>query len=65
MPNQLPNGLARAVVGDAGMDGGNGRMAGGQVHLNDRDSEMLARRVSQAVMAHFKISPEETSRSLL
>ena len=58
-------GLAQAVVGDAGTAGGHGSMAGGQIHLDDRDPEILAQQISQAVMAYFNISPEETSRSLL
>lgn len=55
----------RGIVGSTRTAGGHGSMAGGQVRLNSRDPEMLARQISQAVLAYFEISPEETSRSLL
>jgi nanoRNase/pAp phosphatase (c-di-AMP/oligoRNAs hydrolase) len=57
--------LAQAVINDLGTAGGHGSMAGGQVRLNNRDPEILANQISQAVLAYFNISPEETSRSLL
>jgi nanoRNase/pAp phosphatase (c-di-AMP/oligoRNAs hydrolase) len=57
--------LAQAVINNLGTAGGHGSMAGGQVRLDGRDPEILARQISQAVLAYFNISPEETSRSLL
>ena len=57
--------LALAVIGHLGTAGGHGSMAGGQIPLNGRAPETLARQISQAVMAYFDFSPEETSRSLL
>jgi nanoRNase/pAp phosphatase (c-di-AMP/oligoRNAs hydrolase) len=57
--------LALAIIGALGTAGGHGSMAGGQVRLDGRDPEMLARQISQSVLTYFNISPEETSRSLL
>ncbi len=57
--------LAQAIIGALGTAGGHGSMAGGQVRLDGRDPEFLARQISQAVLTYFNISPEETSRSLL
>ena len=60
-----PNRLESRIRGAMGTAGGHGSMAGGQVRLDGRDPEILARQISQAVLAYFNISPEETSRSLL
>jgi nanoRNase/pAp phosphatase (c-di-AMP/oligoRNAs hydrolase) len=57
--------LAQEVIGPLGTAGGHGSMAGGQVPLDGRDPDALARQISQAVLAYFNISPEETSRSLV
>lgn len=57
--------LAEAMINDLGTAGGHGNSAGGQVRLNGRDPEILARQLIQAVLAFFDISPDETSRSLL
>lgn len=57
--------LAQAVIGGAGTAGGHGSMAGGQIRLEGRDPEAMARQLGQAVLAYFNISAEETSRSLL
>jgi nanoRNase/pAp phosphatase (c-di-AMP/oligoRNAs hydrolase) len=57
--------LAQWIISDLGTAGGHGSIAGGQVRLNGRDPEILARQLTEAVLAYFEISPEETSRSLL
>lgn len=57
--------LAQAIIRNLGTAGGHGSMAGGQVRLDGRDPETLARQISRAVLSYFNISPEETSRSLL
>jgi nanoRNase/pAp phosphatase (c-di-AMP/oligoRNAs hydrolase) len=57
--------LAQTIIGDLGTAGGHGRMAGGQVRLNGREPQVLARQMTSAVLAYFDISPEETSHSLL
>lgn len=49
--------LVRAVVGDLGMAGGHGTMAGGQVPLHGADPAIMAERLSQAMMAHLKVPP--------
>ena len=49
--------LVRAVVGDLGMAGGHGTMAGGQVPLHGADPAIMAERLSQAMMAYLKVPP--------
>jgi nanoRNase/pAp phosphatase (c-di-AMP/oligoRNAs hydrolase) len=57
--------LAQSIISNFGTAGGHGSMAGGQIRLDGRDPAILAHQLSQAVLAYFNISPEETSRSLL
>lgn len=49
--------LVRAVVGDLGMAGGHGTMAGGQVPLHGADPAIMAERLCQAMLAHLKVPP--------
>lgn len=57
--------LAQVAVGSEGTAGGHSRMAGGQILLKGRDPEKLAYQVGLAILADFKIDPEETQRALL
>lgn len=52
--------LVRAVVGDMGIAGGHGTMAGGQVPLRSADPAALAGRLGQKMLDHLKI-PRETA----
>lgn len=56
--------LVRAVVGDLGMAGGHGTMAGGQVPLRGVDPALLADRLGQAMLAHLKVPPATRSVAL-
>jgi nanoRNase/pAp phosphatase (c-di-AMP/oligoRNAs hydrolase) len=56
--------LVRAVVGDLGMAGGHGTMAGGQVPLRGADPAQLAQRLGQVMLAHLKVPPATPSVAL-
>ena len=47
--------LVRAVVGNLGMAGGHGTMAGGQVLLNGADPELLAERLGKNMLATLRV----------
>ena len=47
--------LVRAVVGNLGMAGGHGTMAGGQVPLRGADPAQLAGRLGQAMLSQLKV----------
>lgn len=57
--------LALSVIGDQGTAGGHGITAGGQVRLDGRDPEEVARQVNRAVLSYFGIPPDEDGRSIL
>jgi nanoRNase/pAp phosphatase (c-di-AMP/oligoRNAs hydrolase) len=49
--------LVRAVVGNLGMAGGHGTMAGGQVPLRGADPAPMAERLGQAMLNQLKVPP--------
>jgi nanoRNase/pAp phosphatase (c-di-AMP/oligoRNAs hydrolase) len=57
--------LVQSVIGERGVAGGHGSMAGGQVMLNGEDPKQLADYFSQRALAHLNVSPEEEGQPLL
>jgi nanoRNase/pAp phosphatase (c-di-AMP/oligoRNAs hydrolase) len=57
--------LAQAVVGNQGIAGGHGTMAGGHVPLNGREPKRLAGRIRQHVLQYLKIPPETKGQLLI
>jgi nanoRNase/pAp phosphatase (c-di-AMP/oligoRNAs hydrolase) len=51
--------LVQKVIGNNGLAGGHGSMAGGQVPLNGKDPEMLANYFSREILVHLNVSQEE------
>lgn len=47
--------LVRAVVGELGLAGGHGTMAGGQVPLQGADPELLAERLGKNMLTYLKV----------
>jgi nanoRNase/pAp phosphatase (c-di-AMP/oligoRNAs hydrolase) len=56
--------LVQAVVGDLGMAGGHGTMAGGHVPLRGADPALLAERLGQKLLATLKVPPTTPSVAL-
>lgn len=57
--------LIQSIIGDRGVAGGHGSMAGGQVPLNGEDPETLADYLSQQILAYLNIPAEEEGNPLL
>lgn len=57
--------LVRAMVGDLGVAGGHGAMAGGQIPLRDEDPEQLALRLHQRALRHLKVAPDMVAKPLI
>jgi nanoRNase/pAp phosphatase (c-di-AMP/oligoRNAs hydrolase) len=57
--------FVRAIVGDLGIAGGHGSMAGGQVPLQGADPEELARSLSQLALRYLKIGPNTPGQPLI
>jgi hypothetical protein len=56
--------LVQAVVGDLGMAGGHGTMAGGHVPLHGADPALMAERLGQKMLAYLKVPPTTPSVAL-
>jgi nanoRNase/pAp phosphatase (c-di-AMP/oligoRNAs hydrolase) len=56
--------LVQAVVGDLGMAGGHGTMAGGHVPLHGADPTLMAERLGQKMLAYLKVPPTTPSVAL-
>jgi nanoRNase/pAp phosphatase (c-di-AMP/oligoRNAs hydrolase) len=56
--------LVQAVVGDLGMAGGHGTMAGGHVPLHGADAALMAERLGQKMLACLKVPPTTPSVAL-
>jgi nanoRNase/pAp phosphatase (c-di-AMP/oligoRNAs hydrolase) len=57
--------LARFVVDGQGTAGGHGIMAGGQIPLNGRNPEELARELTRRVLQYFSLNPDMAGYSLV
>jgi nanoRNase/pAp phosphatase (c-di-AMP/oligoRNAs hydrolase) len=57
--------LAQAMVGDQGLAGGHGAMAGGHVPLNGKEPKQLAHRLGRRALHHLNISPETKGLRLI
>ena len=57
--------LAQATIGDDGVAGGHGVMAGGQVLLRGRDPVQVAQQLGQRTLEHLGVSPEVRGRPLI
>lgn len=57
--------LVRAVVGDLGMAGGHGTMAGGHVPLRGADPAQLASQLGDRVLAYLKVPAETVAKPLI
>jgi nanoRNase/pAp phosphatase (c-di-AMP/oligoRNAs hydrolase) len=56
--------LVQAVVGNLGMAGGHGTMAGGHVPLHGADPTLMAERLGQKMLATLKVPPTTPSVAL-
>lgn len=56
--------FVRAIVGDLGIAGGHGSMAGGQVPLNGVDPQPLVQQISAAALRYLKIGPNTPGQPL-
>ncbi|MER2599386.1 MAG: DHH family phosphoesterase [Caldilineales bacterium] len=56
--------LIQAIVGDLGIAGGHGTMAGGQIELAGRDPQQLAAELGQKLLACLKLSPTLAGKPL-
>lgn len=57
--------LVRAVVGDLGMAGGHGTMAGGHVPLHGADAASMAERLGNKMLACLKVPPDTPGIALV
>lgn len=57
--------LVQRVIGDSGVAGGHGSMAGGHVLLQGQDPAQLAAYLSQQILAYLKVPPEEKGKLLI
>lgn len=57
--------LVRAVVGDLGMAGGHGTMAGGHVPLHGADPAQLAAQLGDRVLAYLKVPADTPAKPLI
>ena len=57
--------LVQQIIGNQGISGGHGAMAGGQLPLNGRDAEQLAQDFSRQVLQHLQIPPETVGEPLV
>jgi nanoRNase/pAp phosphatase (c-di-AMP/oligoRNAs hydrolase) len=57
--------LVRAVVGDLGIAGGHGTMAGGHVPLRGADPEALARRLGTRALEYLKVRSDVQGKRLV
>jgi nanoRNase/pAp phosphatase (c-di-AMP/oligoRNAs hydrolase) len=57
--------FVRAIVGDWGIAGGHGSMAGGQVSLQGADPAELVQQISKLALRYLKIGPNTPGQSLL
>jgi nanoRNase/pAp phosphatase (c-di-AMP/oligoRNAs hydrolase) len=56
--------LVQAVVGNLGMAGGHGTMAGGHVPLHGADPTLMAERLGQKMLGYLKVPPTTPSVAL-
>jgi nanoRNase/pAp phosphatase (c-di-AMP/oligoRNAs hydrolase) len=57
--------MIQEVIGNRGIAGGHGAMAGGQVPLDEGDPQQLLNDVTQQLLRHLNIPAEETGRPLI
>jgi nanoRNase/pAp phosphatase (c-di-AMP/oligoRNAs hydrolase) len=57
--------LAQAIVGQDGVAGGHGVMAGGQIPLRDRDPTAVVIQLEQRVLQHLEMPPGVAGRPLI
>jgi nanoRNase/pAp phosphatase (c-di-AMP/oligoRNAs hydrolase) len=57
--------LAQEIVGQRGMAGGHGTMAGGQVALNGQDAAKLAARLEQIALQSLGVEPQTEARPIV
>lgn len=57
--------MIQEVIGNRGIAGGHGAMAGGQIPLNGNDPQQLLSYFTQRLLEHLKIPAEETGRPLI
>lgn len=57
--------LVRAVVGDLGIAGGHGTMAGGHIQLHGADPQALAQRLGSRALEYLKVSPDVSGKRLV
>jgi nanoRNase/pAp phosphatase (c-di-AMP/oligoRNAs hydrolase) len=57
--------LAQAIVGNRGIAGGHGSMAGGHIPLNGRESKRVAARIRQRALQYLNVAPEVKGQLLI
>lgn len=57
--------LVREIVGDLGMAGGHGTMAGGHVPLRGADPAALAQQLGQKTLTQVKVPPDTVGKALI
>jgi len=57
--------LVQEMVGDRGLAGGHGAMAGGQVPLEQDPPEALAQQLGKRALQHLEIAPQTIGKPLL
>lgn len=57
--------FVRAIVGDLGIAGGHGSMAGGQVPLQEANADELVQRLSQLALRYLKVGPNTPGQPLI
>jgi nanoRNase/pAp phosphatase (c-di-AMP/oligoRNAs hydrolase) len=57
--------LAQKIIGEQGMAGGHGTMAGGQIPLGGKDPKRVARRLGQRALDHLEIARGTRGRPLI
>lgn len=57
--------LVRAIVGDRGTAGGHGVMAGGQIPIQGKDPEQMARQLGRDALHFLKVPPEIAGKPII
>jgi nanoRNase/pAp phosphatase (c-di-AMP/oligoRNAs hydrolase) len=57
--------LVQAIIGERGVAGGHGAMAGGQIVLQNEDPAQLAQELSQRALSYLNVLPEEEGQLLI
>jgi nanoRNase/pAp phosphatase (c-di-AMP/oligoRNAs hydrolase) len=57
--------LVQAIIGERGVAGGHGAMAGGQIILHNEDPAQLAQELSRRALGYLNVLPEEKGQPLI